>query len=156
MNTASNSTDTGEQKSRLLGINHIALEVDDLEAALAFYSHIFEFTLRGRHEGMAFIDLGDQFLALAEGRSQSPDTQRHFGLVVDDRQSLRHKLDALGVKLLPGLGLDFIDPWGNRVQVVQYRDIQFTKASQVLKGMGLPNIGKSATALQELAAKGMR
>src|SRR5690349_21149463 len=116
MNTASNSTDTGEQKPRLLGINHIALEVDDLEAALTFYSRIFEFTLRGRHEGMAFIYLGDQFLALAEGRSQSPDTQRHFGLVIDDRQSLRHRLDALRVKLLPGLGLDFLDPWGNRVQ----------------------------------------
>ncbi len=155
MNTASDSPDTREQKPRLLGINHIALEVDDLEAALAFYGRVFEFTLRGHHEGMAFIDLGDQFLALAERRSQSPDTQRHFGLVVDDRHAVRQKLESLGVQFLPGPGLDFLDPWGNRVQVVQYRDIQFTKASQVLKGMGLANIEKSATALQELAAKGM-
>jgi lactoylglutathione lyase len=139
----------------LLGINHIALEVDDLEAALAFYGRIFEFTLRGRHEGMAFIDLGDQFLALAERRTQPPDTQRHFGLVVDDRQAVKQKLEALGVEILAGGGLDFLDPWGNRVQIVQYSKVQFTKAPQVLKGMGLDGLGKSAEALQELAAKGM-
>ena len=143
------------KQPRLIGLNHIALEVGDIGEALAFYGRLFTFELRGKNESMAFIDLGDQFLALAERRSQSPDTQRHFGLVVDDRHAVRQKLESLGVQLLPGPGLDFLDPWGNRVQVVQYRDIQFTKASQVLKGMGLANIEKSATALQELAAKGM-
>jgi lactoylglutathione lyase len=155
MHTLSDNPETGEQKPHLLGINHIALEVDDLEAASAFYGHIFTFNLRGRHEGMAFIDLGDQFIALAERRTQSSDTQRHFGLVVDDHHAVRQRLEAHGVQLLPGAGLDFIDPWGNRVQIVQYREIQFTKAPQVLKGMGLDGLGKSATALQELAAKGM-
>jgi lactoylglutathione lyase len=155
MQAPSDSADTVEKKPRLLGINHIALEVDDLEAALAFYGRVFTFNLRGRHDGMAFIDLGDQFIALAVGRTQSPDTQRHFGLVVDDRNAVRQKLEALGVEPLAGAGLDFLDPWGNRVQIVQYSEIQFTKAPQVLKGMGLEGLGKSATALHELAAKGM-
>jgi catechol 2,3-dioxygenase-like lactoylglutathione lyase family enzyme len=155
MHTSSGSAETTGKKPRLLGINHVALEVDDIDAALAFYGRLFTFTLRGRHEGMAFIDLGDQFIALAERRSQSPDTQRHFGLVVDDRHAVRQRLDALGVQLLPGAGLDFLDPWGNRVQIVPYREIQFTKAPQVLKGMGLAGLAKSATALRELAAKGM-
>lgn len=155
MHKSSDGAEVGEKKSRLLGINHIALEVGDLEAALAFYGRIFEFNLRGRHEGMAFIDLGDQFIALAERRSQSPDTQRHFGLVVDDRQAVKQKLEALGVEILSGEGLDFFDPWGNRVQIVQYSEIQFTKAPQVLRGMGLGGLEKSAKALQEFAAKGM-
>jgi lactoylglutathione lyase len=155
MHTPSGSAETTEKKPRLLGINHVALEVDDIDAALAFYGRIFTFTLRGRHEGMAFIDLGDQFIALAERRSQSPDTQRHFGLVVDDRHAVKQKLEALGVEILAGGGLDFLDPWGNRVQVVQYSEVQFTKAPQVLKGMGLDGLGKSASALQELTAKGM-
>ena len=146
--------EVGEKKPRLLGINHIALEVGDLGAALAFYGRIFKFNLRGRHEGMAFIDLGDQFIALAERRSQSPDTQRHFGLVVDDRQAVRQKLEALGVEILTGEGLDFLDPWGNRVQIVQYDEIQFTKAPQVLKGMGLDGLGKSAKALQNSQQRG--
>jgi catechol 2,3-dioxygenase-like lactoylglutathione lyase family enzyme len=155
MHKPNDSEDSREQKPRLLGINHVALEVDDLEAALAFYGRLFEFNLRGRHEGMAFIDLGDQFIALAERRTQSPDTRRHFGLVVDDRQAVERKLEALGVEILAGEGLDFLDPWGNRVQIVQYNEIQFTKAPQVLKGMDLDGLGKSAKALQELAAKGM-
>ena len=155
MQTASDNVDTEEQKPRLVGINHVALEVDDLEAALVFYGRMFAFTLRGRHAGMAFIDVGDQFIALAERRSQSSDTQRHFGLVVDDRSAVRQKLEELGVEILPGAGLDFLDPWGNRVQVVEYSEIQFTKAPQVLKGMGLEGLGKSASALQELTAKGM-
>jgi catechol 2,3-dioxygenase-like lactoylglutathione lyase family enzyme len=155
MKSPSNRVDSGEKKPRLMGINHIALEVDDLEAALTFYSRIFTFTLRGRHEGMAFIDLGDQFIALTGRRTQSPDVQRHFGLVVDDRQAVREQLETLGVKLLPGAGVDFLDPWGNRLQVVQYSEIQFTKAPQVLNGMGLEGLGKSAAAVRELAAKGM-
>jgi len=138
-----------------VGINHIALEVDDVEAALAFYGRIFDLSLRGRHQGMAFIDLGDQFIALMEKRTQKSDIQRHFGLVVDDREAVKRSLEALGVETLPGARLDFLDPWGNRVQVVQYSDIQFTKAPQVLKGMGLGGLKKSLEALRELEEKGM-
>jgi lactoylglutathione lyase len=144
-----------EPKPRLVGINHIALEVGNLEEALAFYGRLFSFTLRGRHEGMAFIDLGDQFIALVEHRTQPPDRQRHFGLVVDDRQAVRETLQALGVEIFPGQGVDFLDPWGNRVQLVRYGEIQFTKAPRVLKGMGLDGLQKSAPAIQELTAKGM-
>jgi lactoylglutathione lyase len=146
---------TQSQKPRLIGINHIALEVGNIEEALALYGRLFSFTLRGRHAGMAFIDLGDQFLALVEGRTQPPDHHRHLGLVVDDRQAVAEALHALEVEILPGRGLDFRDPWGNRVQVVQYSEIQFTKAPHVLKGMGVATLEKSAAARQELAAKGM-
>jgi len=142
-------------KARLVGINHIALEVDDVEAALDFFGQIFDFTLRGRHHGMAFIDLGDQFINLSEKRTQPPDRLRHFGLVVDDREKVRQALTDLGVELLPGQGLDFLDPWGNHFQVVQYQDIQFTKAPDVLRGMGLDHLKKTSEALDELARKGM-
>jgi lactoylglutathione lyase len=152
---ADNTVDSGEQKPRLVGLNHIALEVGDVDAALAFYGRLFEFSLRGRHPGMAFIDLGDQFIALTERRTQPQDTRRHFGLVVDDRDAVKRALDALGVKTLEGDGLDFLDPWGNRVQIVQYSNIQFTKAPHVLKGMGLEGLRKSAEAMRELADKGM-
>src|SRR5215216_641613 len=115
-------------RARLVGINHIALEVGDLEKALSFYGRIFETELRGRAPGMAFIDIGDQFIALAEGRTQPADQARHFGLVVDDRDTVRAGLREAGVEILPGRGLDFRDPWGNHIQVVDYRDIQFTKS----------------------------
>jgi catechol 2,3-dioxygenase-like lactoylglutathione lyase family enzyme len=141
--------------ARLVGINHVVLEVDDLEGALDFYGRLFELELRGRVPGMAFIDMGDQFLVLAEGRTQPPDGERHFGLVVDDRDDARRKLEEAGAEILPGRGLDFRDPWGNRVQVVQYEDIQFSKASAVLAGMGLERLGKSESALRELREKGL-
>jgi lactoylglutathione lyase len=143
-------------RPRLVGINHVALEVGDIDQALAFYGRLFEFSLRGRSESMAFIDMGDQFIALAAGRTQASDADRHFGLVVDDRAPLRAALEALGAEILPGRGLDFIDPWGNHIQVVEYRDIQFTKAPEVLAAMGLAELGKSEDALQELARKGIR
>jgi lactoylglutathione lyase len=143
------------RKARAVGINHVALEVDNVDAALEFYGRIVAFELRGRSEGMAFIDLGDQFIALAERRTQDPDRHRHFGLVVDDRPAVRAALEALGAAILPGGGLDFLDPWGNRVQVVEYRDIQFTKAAHVLRGMGLVDLGKSEQALEQLRAKGL-
>ena len=143
------------RKARAMGINHVALEVGDVEAALEFYGRIFEFTLRGRGAGMAFIDLGDQFMALAEGPRQGPDEHRHFGLVVDDRSQVRAALEAAGAEILPGRFLDFLDPWGNRVEVVDYRDIQFTKAPHVLRGMGLDQVGKSEDALRQLQEKGM-
>lgn len=145
----------GDKKPCLVGVNHIALEVDDVDAALTFYGRIFEFSLRGRHKGIAFIDLGDQFIALVEKRTQKPDVHRHFGLVVDDREAVKRSLEALGVETLPGARLDFLDPWGNHVQVVQYSDIQFTKAPQVLKGMRLDGLKKSSEALRELEEKGM-
>jgi lactoylglutathione lyase len=142
-----------EARPRLLGINHVALEVDDLDAALDFYGRLFEFELRGRVPGMAFLDLGDQFIALAEGRSQAADDGRHFGLVVDDKEAARAALEAAGAEILPGRGLDFRDPWGNRVQVVDYRQIQFRKAPEVLAGMGV-EIAKGESALAELREKG--
>jgi len=145
----------GRTKARAVGINHVALEVDDVEAALEFYGALFELKLRGRHDGMAFIDLGDQFINLSPKRTQTPDRARHFGLVVDDREAVRSSLRKLGAEILPGPGLDFLDPWGNHVQVVQYDGIQFTKAGHVLKGMGLQGLGKTAGALRELAEKGM-
>jgi catechol 2,3-dioxygenase-like lactoylglutathione lyase family enzyme len=141
-------------RPRLLGVNHVALEVGDLDAALDFYGRLFEFELRGRVPGMAFLEMGDQFIAIAEGRSQAPDDGRHFGLVVDDKQAAREALEAAGAQILPGRGLDFLDPWGNRVQVVDYREIQFSKTTEVLAGMGV-EIEKSEHALAELREKGL-
>ena len=140
---------------RLVGINHVVLEVDELEQALDFYGRLFELELRGRVPGMAFIDMGDQFLVLAAGRSQPPDQGRHFGLVVDDREEVRRRLEETGAEILRGRGLDFRDPWGNHVQVVQYSDIQFSKTPAVLAGMGLDGLEKSESALRELRDKGL-
>ena len=140
---------------RLVGINHVALEVDSVDDALAFYGRIFELELRGRSFRMAFIDMGDQFIALSEGRTQPPDRHRHFGLVVDDKGATREALEREGAEILPGRGLDFVDPWGNQVQVVDYRDVQFTKAREILRGMGLDNLEKSEQAVAELREKGL-
>jgi catechol-2,3-dioxygenase len=142
-------------RARLVGINHVALEVGDLEAALEFYGRAFEFELRGRAPGMAFLDMGDQFIALSEGRSQPADTHRHFGLVVDDLEVARAALSEAGAEVLPGRGLDFRDPWGNHVQVVDYRRVQFSKAEPVLGGMGLDGLEKSDDAVRELREKGL-
>jgi predicted enzyme related to lactoylglutathione lyase len=141
--------------ARLVGINHVVLEVDDVEEGLAFYGRLFDLEFRGRFRRMAFLDMGDQFLVLAEGRSQPPDEGRHFGLVVDDRDEVRRLLEDAGAEILPGRGLDFRDPWGNHVQVVQYSDIQFSKTPPVLRGMGLEGLGKSEAALGELRDKGL-
>jgi catechol-2,3-dioxygenase len=143
------------RKPRVVGFNHVALEVGDIEEALAFWRRLFEFELRGRSDDMAFIDLGDQFIALQKGRRQSPDDGRHFGLVVDDKEAARQALKAAGVELLPGPFLDFRDPWGNRIEIVGYDNIQFTKAPNVLRGMGLERLAKNENARKELAAKGM-
>ena len=140
--------------TRLVGINHVALEVGDVEDALAFYGQLFELTLRGRSHGAAFIDLGDQFIALMEARPGAPDRSRHFGLVVDDKEAVRAALESAGVEIRPGRGVDFDDPWGNHVQVVQYDEVQFTKADRVLRGMGL-DLGKTERALAELRSKGL-
>ena len=143
-----------DKKPRMLGINHVALEVGDLDQALAFYGKIFEFTLRSEDEDGAFIDLGDQFLALMKGPRPKRIVGRHFGLVVDDRSAVRARAEAAGARLLPGPFLDFLDPWGNRIEVVEYANVQFTKAAHVQRGMGV-KLTKNDKAKRELAAKGM-
>jgi lactoylglutathione lyase len=139
---------------RMVGINHIALSVGDVDEAVDFYARVFDLELRGRGHGMAFLDMGDQFLALAQGDDPAPDERRHFGLVVDDRAAVRRALQEAGIEIEPGRGLRFRDPWGNLVEVVQYSEVQFTKAQPVLAGMGL-ELGKSESAKQELRDKGL-
>jgi catechol 2,3-dioxygenase-like lactoylglutathione lyase family enzyme len=143
------------EKARAIGFNHVALEVGDIDEALAFYGRLFEFELRGRSKTSAFIDLGDQFLALQRGRTQPADDGRHFGLVVDDKEAVRRALAEAGVKTLPGRFLDFLDPWGNRIEIVGYDNVQFTKAPNVLRGMGLSDLAKNEKAMKELIDKGM-
>ena len=143
------------KRARAVGVNHVALEVGDIEEALTFYGRLFEFTLRGKSKDAAFIDLGDQFIALQKGRKQPGDDGRHFGLVVDDKDAVRRALAVAGVKVLPGRFLDFLDPWGNRIEIVGYDNIQFTKAPHVLKGMGLSTLSKTPQAVRELSEKGM-
>ena len=142
-------------KANFLGFNHVALEVGDIEAALEFYGRLFDLKLRGRGPKMAFVDAGDQFLALSEGRAQSPDKSQHIGMVVDDREALREALEQTDAEVLPGRGLDFLDPWGNHWQVVEYEDVQFTKTPEILRGMGFGGLGKSEKALEELRKKGL-
>jgi lactoylglutathione lyase len=139
-------------KPKLVGINHVALEVGDVEAALEFYGRIFDLQLRGRAGRMAFIDIGDQFIALAEGRRQAPDEHRHFGLVVDDKQAVLDAAREAGAEVR---GNDFRDPWGNNVQVVAYEDVQFTKEPEILRRMGFDGLEKTERALEELRAKGL-
>jgi len=143
------------RKARAVGFNHVALEVGDIEQALAFYGRLFDFELRGKRGDMAFIDLGDQFLALQKGRHQPADEGRHFGLVVDDKEAVRKALADAGIEPLPGPFLDFLDPWGNRIEIVSYENVQFTKAPKVLRGMGLTHLSKNKQAIQELTEKGM-
>jgi len=142
--------------ARIVGINHVALEVGDVDEALAWYGRFFEVELRGRAgKKMAFVDMGDQFIALAAGRAQPPDEARHFGLVVDDKEAVRDALRDAGVNVRPRGSLDFQDPWGNHFQIVDYRDIQFTKAPAVLRAMGLEGLGKSEAAQRELRERGL-
>ena len=143
------------KKARAIGFNHVALEVGDIDEALAFYGRLFEFELRSRSKTSAFIDLGDQFLALQKGRTQAADDGRHFGLVVDDKDAVRRALAEAGVDPLPGQFLDFLDPWGNRVEIVSYKNVQFTKAPNELRGMGLSHLPKNQKAIEELSGKGM-
>lgn len=147
------------KKAKAIGINHVALEVGDIDEALTFYGEFLDFKLRGRKEGIAFIDLGDQFINLSEGRDQEADSKRHFGLVVDDREVVRQHIFRLGCGLLTSpfpSGLDFLDPWGNHIQVVEYSEIQFTKAPEVMRGLGLDMLKKTKAAHQELKEKGLR
>ena len=150
------TTETNPVKARALGINHVALEVGDLDAAIQFYSRIFTFELRGRSETQAFIDLGDQFLALQQTERAGPDKGRHFGLVVDDRAPVRAALAAAGVEPIPMRGLNFLDPWGNRVEVGPYIDVQFSKTPEILAVMGLADLEKTEAARAELAERGVK
>jgi catechol 2,3-dioxygenase-like lactoylglutathione lyase family enzyme len=139
-----------------VGINHVALEVGDVDEALAWYGQIFSFDLRGRAgPNMAFIDMGDQFLALSAPRKQPRDAGRHFGLVVDDKEEVRRALKQAGAEIVPTRGLRFVDPWGNNVEVVQYDQVQFSKTEAVLRGTGLADLGKTDQALAELREKGL-
>jgi catechol 2,3-dioxygenase-like lactoylglutathione lyase family enzyme len=140
---------------RLVGINHVALEVESVEDALEFYGRIFDLELRGRSPRMAFIDIGDQFIALSEGRTQPPDRARHFGLVVDDKEATRQALTDAGVELQPGRGLDFLDPWGNHFQIVAYEAVQFERSQGVKRKLGIEELGKSEAALREIAERGL-
>src|SRR2546421_5058996 len=141
--------------AKLVGLNHVALEVGDIDEALAFYGRLFEFELRGKTGASAFIDLGDQFLALQKGRTQPTDGGRHFGLVVDDKDAVRTALASAGIEPLAGRFLDFLDPWGNRIEIIGDDNIQFTKAPNVLRGMGLMHLSKNENAIKELTGKGM-
>jgi catechol 2,3-dioxygenase-like lactoylglutathione lyase family enzyme len=143
------------QKARAIGINHVALEVGDVDEALEFYGSFLQFELRSRSENAVFIDLGDQFINFSKGRRQAPDDARHFGFVVDNRELVAEALERMGIALLPGPFMDFLDPWGNRIEIIDYDGIQFTKAPYVLRGMGLAGLEKNAEAIAELTVKGM-
>lgn len=143
-------------KARVIGINHVALEVGNIEEALSFYGKVFELKLRGRSDKIAFVDIGDQFIALFEAQGPHFDHGRHFGLVVDDKNRVKEQLQTAGVTLLPGRGVEFRDPWGNRVQIVEYANVQFSKHPAVLSGMGCADLQKSPEAIEELSRKRMK
>jgi extradiol dioxygenase family protein len=144
-----------KRKAKAVGINHVALEVDDIDAALAFYGRFLDFELRNRSDTIAFIYFGDQFINFSRGREQRPDNARHFGIAVDDKELVRETLIEMGVELIDSRFLDFLDPWGNRVEITTYTNIQFSKDPHVLRGMRLSHLEKTDTALEELRKKGM-
>ncbi len=142
-------------KAKAIGINHVALEVGDIDQALEFYGRFLDFEIDSRSETAAFIYFGDQFINFSLGREQGPDKDRHFGIAVDDKELCRRSLEEMGITFLGGRFLDFLDPWGNRVEITTYVNIQFSKAENVLKGMGLGHLEKTTEALAELREKGM-
>ena len=143
------------KKAHAVGINHIALEVGDIDQALEFYGHFLDFEIRSRSDTAAFIYFGDQFINFAKHSDRLPDQKRHFGIAVDDKELVRQTLKEMGVKILDSQFLDFLDPWGNQVEITTYVNIQYTKADHVLRGMGLSHLTKTEQALAELRAKGM-
>jgi catechol 2,3-dioxygenase-like lactoylglutathione lyase family enzyme len=144
-----------DAKANAVGINHVAIEVGNIAEALAFYGRFLAFTVEEQTDDMAIIYFGDQFVNLIRNADRKPDSMRHFGIAVDDKPLARKTLESMGVKLLDSRFLDFLDPWGNRVEITTYTNIQFTKAGHVLHGMGLGHLRKSEEALSELRAKGM-
>jgi lactoylglutathione lyase len=141
--------------ARLVGMNHAALEVGDVDEAVDLYGRLFSFELRGRSPRAAFIDMGDQFLALMAGRGQEPDGLRHIGLVVDDLAAARAAVEREGLRMLGSGGLDFLDPWGNHIQVVAYADVQFERTPAVKRKLGIEDVAKSQRALDEIAGRGL-
>jgi lactoylglutathione lyase len=142
--------------ARLIGINHVALEVGDVDAALELYARLFDFELRGRPGRMAFIDIGDQFLALSEGREQGPDDDRHFGLVVDDKRAVADAARREGLEVTQGRGVSFRDPWGNRIELVEYGDVQFERSPGVKRKLGIEDLSKTEAAKREIEERGLR
>ena len=144
------------KKPRLVGINHVAIEVADIDDALEWYGRIFEFKLRGKGERNAFIDMGDQFVNITRvpDYAASGEEKRHIGFVVDDRSRIIELAKAAGARFVEGPFLDFLDPWGNRLEIIEYSNIQFSKTPGVMRGMGL-DLDKNEKARKELAEKGM-
>ena len=138
-------------------MNHVAIEVGDLDAALELYGKLFAFELRGRGPRMAFIDMGDQFLAVSEGRAQGPDDGRHFGLVVDDLDAVLRAAREAGLEARPsGLGgIDIRDPWGNFFQLVAYSDIQFERTPGVKRALEIEGLEKSEKARAQIRDRGL-
>lgn len=148
-------TQSAKPRARPVGINHIALEVGNIREALDFYRGFLDFEVSSQSETAAFIYFGDQFINFMTGRRQGPDEGRHFGIAVDDKPLAIERLKEMGVELLDTRFTDFLDPWGNRVELTTYTNIQYTKADHVLKGMGLGHLEKTPGAIAELAKKGM-
>ena len=142
-------------KATAIGINHIALEVGNIAEALAFYGSFLNFTITSQTEDAAFIYFGDQFINFAKGRTQTPDEKRHFGIAVDDKELVRNTLTKMDVALLGGRFLDFLDPWGNRVEITTYTNIMFSKSTAILRGMGMDHLQKTDEALSELDKHGL-
>ncbi|MEE2688809.1 MAG: VOC family protein [Pseudomonadota bacterium] len=143
------------RKAKAVGINHVALEVEDIDEAIEFYGKFLDFEIKSRNANLAFIYFGDQFINFTRGRRQEPDGGRHIGIAVDDKELVRETLDGMGVELIDSRFLDFLDPWGNRVEITTYTNIQFSKSPGVLRGMGLSHLEKSKEALAELRERGM-
>jgi len=146
---------SNQNKATAVGINHVALEVGNIAEALDFYGSFLNFEIESQNEDAAFIYFGDQFINFSRGRNQPADTDRHFGIAVDDKELVRETLLKMGVKLMNSRFLDFHDPWGNRVEITTYANIQFSKADHVLRGMGLSHLEKTEDAIAELRDKGM-
>ena len=142
-------------KATAIGINHVALEVGNIAEALAFYGRILNFTITSQSENAAFIYFGDQFINFAKGRTQAPDEKRHFGIAVDDKALVRDTLIEMGVALLGGRFLDFLDPWGNRIEITTYTNIMFSKSTAVLRGMDMDHLQKTDESLAELDKHGL-
>ena len=147
---------SAERRAKLIGVNHVALEVGDLDEALALYGRLFDFELRGRAPAMAFIDMGDQFLAISEGRTQDRDGGRHFGLVVDDRKAVTEAARREGLEVIgTHRGHDFVDPWGNRFQPVSYPEVQFERTAGVKRKLGIERLQKTEAARAEIREAGL-
>ena len=142
-------------KATAIGINHIALEVGNIAEALAFYGSFLNFTITSQTEDAAFIYFGDQFINFAKGRTQTPDEKRHFGIAVDDKELVRNTLTEMDVTLLGGQFLDFLDPWGNRIEITTYTNIMFSKTTAILRGMAMDHLQKTDQALAQLSKHGL-